>query len=149
MKFEFKVKSGDPKECVLVNWRDGGSWNLDGSTRKIKDYGVIHDNDTKKTWWVDSLDKDPRYWSPRGLTYTSDGGWATDKPGLSSKGLYQMKFQICIYHDDDVPATVTGDATTGGYITTKAIKCLDWEASILWKKSGITHPAFWHALSGR
>ena len=154
VKFEFKVKTDPdgkkrPKNCVLVNWKNGGSWNHDGTTRNAQDYGEVGPRDTKGAWWIDSVDKDPRWWSPRGIRYTAGGGWATDTPGLGSQGLYQMKFRVCIYHEEDVPKAVTGDKKTGGLIRSKAIKCIDWEASILWKKNKITHPAFWHKLSGR
>jgi hypothetical protein len=136
-----------PKNRVLVNWRNGGAWKNDGTPFAGKSYGVIATSDTGGNWRVESVDKDPRYWSPSGIDYTADGGSAHDSPGIPSHGLYQMKFKVCIYHDD-VPGFVTGDENTGGMICSKAVKCIDWEASTLWKVNQITHPAFWRRLSG-
>jgi RHS repeat-associated protein len=151
--FAFSVRAGsDPKKCALVQWYNGGGWDLDGTPRRITQYGIADRvYDTKGKWWVDSVDADPRYTA--GLDYMSGpqgaAGGAGDEPGINTKGLFQVKYKMCIYHDEAVPKRVHIDANGGGYINTKAIRCLDWEASILWDDTGETHPAFWHAISGR
>jgi hypothetical protein len=111
-------------------------------------------NDTKGQWWIDSSDKDPRY-AEQYWHYGDpvSSGYAFDEPGFllgrPGNALYQVKFKMCIYHDSDVPKTILGNQTEGGYITAKAIECIDWEVSILSDSSGVSHPPFWHPLSGR
>jgi RHS repeat-associated protein len=143
---------GNPFECTVVQWMNGGSWNWDMSPRRTTRYGVPALNDTKGQWWIDSTDKDPRY-EEQYWTYGDpvSSGYAFDEPGFNptETALYQIKFKMCVYHNSDVPKAILGDQNQGGYITTRAIECIDWEVSILVDKGAVLHPPFWHSLSGR
>lgn len=155
IKFRFSVKSGSPRDCALVNWKNGGVWTADGkpSRKGLLDYGVLHDRSTMGLWWVDRSDsRNPRW---RNVTYSGTSGTATDQPGMRFltnpfPKLYQMKFKMCIYHERELQGEIFGDAINGGYIINSAIQCIDWEASILIDESiNISHPNFWHPWSGR
>ena len=89
---------------------------------------------TNGKWTVDSVDMDPRYWSPGGIKYTATGGWATDVPGFPGtwkNTVMDFEFKLCIYACDDLPKNVTLSHVNGnpvGIITTKAIACVSWTA---------------------
>lgn len=146
IKFKFKVKKGaDPKKCVLVNWEKGFFKNGDGTYFRETQQGNAGTPINYPKWQVDTVDTDPIYWSQPGSrwNYVSEGDdtySATDDPGpaLSTEhgAEYAMQFRMCIYCIDDVP-----EKKTDHVITSKAIKCIDWEYSVKVGKDGtFTHP---------
>ena len=146
VKFTFMVKDGeDPKECVLVNWVEGSMKMGDGTFFKVRSYGVVTDAN-HPTKGVDSIDTDPAYWSGGGKrwNYTSENkttASATDDPGpalSSEKGaVYALKFDMCVYCIDDVPAAAP---QSGAGIGT-AKQCIPWQYSVKVKDDGsFEHP---------
>lgn len=109
----------DVKKYCLVQWTKGYAKQGDGTYFKTTVYGTTRDwNDA--TWVIDSVDKDPIYWS------SSSGRWnynksgntftATDDPGpaLSSEteATYAAQFKVAVYETDKVPTTTTGTIAT-------------------------------------
>jgi hypothetical protein len=132
IRFTASVKPGsDPKKCVMVNWLQGTAKNKDGTFRKVKMFDAIVDYNfpTKR---IDSLDKDPIYWSTAGSRWnyqftvgTGDVFFADDSPGPPTwvDGIdYDLKFSMCLHCIDDVSAT--SDESGSG--VKNPLKCIDW-----------------------
>jgi hypothetical protein len=130
IKFTSKVKSGsDEKKCVMVNWIQGTAKNKDGTFRSVKMFDKTVDYNFPTTR-IDSLDKDPVYWSDSSARWHyqpagADSFYATDSPGpqVWVDGIdYDLKFKMCLYCIDDVSAT--SDETGSG--VKNPLKCIDW-----------------------
>lgn len=130
IKFTYKVKSGsDPKKCVMVNWIQGTAKNKDGTFRKVKMFDETMDYNFP-TMRIDSLDKDPVYWSNSSARWNyqldeTDTYYATDSPGpqVWEDGIdYDLKFKMCLYCIDDV--STTSDESGSG--VKNSLKCIDW-----------------------
>lgn len=81
------------------------------------------------TMRIDSIDKDPVYWSDASARWnyrSEDTGWyATDSPGPQTwvDGIdYNLKFKMCLHCIDDVSAT-SDEAGSG---VKNPLKCIDW-----------------------
>ena len=130
IKFTFKVKSGsDPRKCAMVNWIQGTAKNKDGTFRKVRMFDKTIDYNLP-AMRIDSLDKDPIYWSTSSArwNYVSSGAdsyYATDSPGpkVWVDGIdYDLKFKMCLHCIDDVSAT--SDESGSG--VKNPLKCIDW-----------------------
>ena len=132
IKFTFTVNrvevASDPTKCVLVNWIQGTAKNKDGTFRKVTMFDKIVDYNFP-TMRIDSIDKDPVYWSNTTARWNygaeGTGYFATDSPGPTTwvDGIdYDLKFKMCLYCIDDVSAT--SDETGSG--VKNALKCIDW-----------------------
>ncbi|NVK64909.1 MAG: DUF4157 domain-containing protein [Flavobacteriales bacterium] len=134
-KITFKVtvpKGLKREDYALVNWNKGFYKKGDGTYYKAQDYGTSREVNFA-TWQVDSLDKDPVYWSTAGSrwNYTKSGKrsfTATDDPGQAKstqKGShFKLDFKLQVYRLSDIPKTTTG--TLGG-AESKAIATVFWK----------------------
>jgi len=147
IKFTFMVNDGkDPRRCILVNWLQGSFRKGDGTFFPVRSYDMTVDTNFP-TKSVDSKDTDPAYWSRGGARwrYVAENATtasATDDPGPALRSehgaIYAMKFEMCVYCIDDVPATAPQSGA--GIGTAKA--CLPWEYSVVVGADGsFTHPA--------
>lgn len=113
--YEATVPVGQPKDYCLVQWTKGFAKKGDGTFFKTTDYGNTRDWNYSD-WVIDSLDKDPIYWSNATArwNYSLSGKkfTATDDPGpalTSEKGAtYAARFKMAIYETAKVPKTTTG-----------------------------------------
>lgn len=130
IKFTYKVKKGsDPKKCVMVNWIQGTAKNKDGTFRKVQMFDKTVDYNFP-AMRIDSLDKDPVYWSNSSARWNYQSGatdayYATDSPGpqVWVDGIdYNLKFKMCLHCIDDV--STTSDASGSG--VKNPLKCIDW-----------------------
>lgn len=131
--FKVTVPKGLKREdYALVNWNKGFYKNADGTYKKAKDYGTVREVNFS-TWQVDSVDKDPIYWSEAGKRwdYIKVGKRsfkATDDPGpakSSDPGAhYKLDFKLQVYRVSDLPATTTGGL---GGAESKAIATVFWK----------------------
>ncbi len=138
IKFTAALQSGaDPHRCAMVNWIQGTAKNKDGTFRKVQQFDQIVDYNFPSSR-IDSLDKDPVYWSTSSARWNYDvsaaaGGSgagagsfsATDSPGppVWEDGIdYDLKFKMCAYCIDDVSAT--SDANGSG--VKNPLRCVDW-----------------------
>lgn len=130
IKFTYKMKSGsDEKKCVMVNWIQGTAKNKDGTFRQVKMFEKTMDYNFP-TMRIDSLDKDPVYWSDGSARWHyqpagANSFYATDSPGPTvwADGIdYDLKFKMCLHCIDDVSAT--SDETGSG--VKNPLKCIDW-----------------------
>jgi hypothetical protein len=131
--FKLTVPKGLKREdYALVNWNKGFYKKGDGTYYKAQDYGTIRDVNFS-TWQVDSLDKDPVYWSTAGSrwNYTKSGKrsfTATDDPGQAKAtqtgSHFKLDFKLQVYRLSDIPKTTTG--TLGG-AESKAIATVFWK----------------------
>jgi hypothetical protein len=81
------------------------------------------------TMRIDSIDKDPVYWSTTSARWNyqpeGTGFYATDSPGPTvwQDGIdYDLKFKMCLHCIDDV--STTSDASGSG--VKNPLKCIDW-----------------------
>jgi hypothetical protein len=129
IKFTFKVKPGaDEKKCVMVNWVKGHSKSVKtGKPFKVTMFEKDVDYDFADLR-IDSLDKDPVYWSKGGTRWRydpegKDSFFATDNPGPALRGEdWDLTFQMCLHCTDDVDKT--SDAAGSG--VKNPLKCIDW-----------------------
>lgn len=132
IKFTYTVNyveaDSDARKCVMVNWIQGTAKNKDGSFRKVKMFDKTVDYNFP-TMRIDSLDKDPVYWSNSTARWNyqaeGTGFYATDSPGPQTwvDGIdYDLKFKMCLYCIDDV--STTSDETGSG--VKNPLKCIDW-----------------------
>ena len=146
IKFSVFVPKGlNMKDYCLVNWNKGFFMKGDGTYFQAKDYGALRDVNFA-SWQVDSVDKDPIYWSEPGLRwdYTKVNKRrfsATDDPGparSSQVGTYRnLKFKLQVYRVKDVPLTTTGNL---GGAESKAIATVFWEYKVRVNAAGkFTH----------
>lgn len=144
--FKVTVPKGLKREdYALVNWNKGFYKNADGTYKKAKDYGNLREVNFA-TWQVDSVDKDPVYWSTAGSrwNYSKSGNrtfTATDDPGparSSDPGAhYKLDFKLQVYRLSDIPKTTTG--TLGG-AESKAIATVFWKYHVKVSAAGtFTH----------
>jgi hypothetical protein len=123
--------TSDPKKCVMVNWIQGTAKNKDGTFRKVQMFDKIVDYNFP-TMQIDSMDKDPIYWSDSSGRWnyqftmgTGDVFFATDSPGPTTwvDGIdYDLKFKMCLYCIDDVSTT----SSAAGSGVKNPLKCIDW-----------------------
>lgn len=138
IKFTAALQSGaDPHRCAMVNWIQGTAKNKDGTFRKVQQFDQIVDYNFPSSR-IDSLDKDPVYWSTSSARWNYNiaaaaGGSgagagsfsAIDSPGPPAweDGIdYDLKFKMCAYCIDDVSAT--SDANGSG--VKNPLRCVDW-----------------------
>ena len=141
--FNVKVPTGlEKKDYALVNKLKGHEKAGDGKYFKVKMYESTVDFNFS-SFQVDSLDKDPIYWSDSSARWnyntTGDGFSATDDPGqaLSSEhgADYAVNFKIGLYKLADLPTTTTGS------ISATPISEKDWQYSVKVDDTGkFTHP---------
>jgi hypothetical protein len=132
IKFTCGVEPGsDPRKCVMVNWIQGTAKNKDGTFRQVQMFDKTVDYNFP-AMRIDSLDKDPVYWSNssgrwnyRLTVGTGDEFFATDSPGpqVWVDGIdYDLKFKMCAHCIDDVSAT--SDESGSG--VKNPLKSIDW-----------------------
>lgn len=117
IKYNATWSGGAKEDFVIVQWLKGYSKNADGTPRKVQMYDADVDFDFAD-WQIDSVDKDPAYWSDAGVrwNYTVDGPnkfSATDDPGpvKAAQGTgreAKVDFKTAAYKSADVPATTKG-----------------------------------------
>ena len=115
----------------MVNWVQGTAKNKDGTFRKAKLFDKIADINFP-TMRIDSVDKDPVYWSSSTGRWnyqftmgTGDTFFATDSPGSQvwQDGIdYDLKFQMCLHCIDDV--STSSDEFGSG--VKNPLKCIPW-----------------------
>ena len=129
IKFTFKVKDcADEKKCVMVNRVKGHSKSVKtGKPFKVTMFDKDVDYDFADLR-IDSLDKDPVYWSDGGTRWRYDAEgknsfFATDNPGPALRGEdWDLTFQMCLHCTDDVEET--SDAAGSG--VKNPLNCIDW-----------------------
>ena len=144
IKFNATIPKGKKnKDYVIVNWLKGYMKDEKGNPFKVWMYGSLVNFDFKK-WQVDSVDKDPVYWSdPKtGVRWnyisTKTGFYATDdpNPGYWKDGVTcNVDFKVGLYKDADVPKT-----TKGSIKASPIGSLLPWEFKATRTKGKITHP---------
>jgi hypothetical protein len=144
IKFSVKIPSGlEKKDYALVNKLKGHEKKGDGTYFKVKMYESTVDFNFS-SFQVDSVDKDPVYWSDTSARWnydaSGDGFSATDDPGpaLSSEhgAEYAVNFKLGIYKLADLPMTTTGS------ISATPIAEKDWQYSVKVDDKGkFTHPS--------
>lgn len=142
IKFNATIpKKKNKKDYVIVNWLKGYMKDEKGKPFKVRMYGSLVDFNFKK-WQVDSVDKDPAYWStPKkrwDYNITKTGFYATDdpNPGYWKDGVTcNVEFKVGLYKDADVPKT-----TKGSIKATPIGSLLPWEFKATRSKGKITHP---------
>jgi len=132
IRFTCSVKPGSaPKKCVMVNWVQGTAKNKDRTFRKAKVFDKIVDINFPKEQ-IDSIDKDPVYWSDAGGRWnyrftvgTGDEFFAEDSPGpqVWVDGMdYDLKYKMCLYCIDDV-SPISDESGSG---VKNPLKCINW-----------------------
>jgi hypothetical protein len=117
VKFNVTWSGGAKEDYIIVNWIKGFMKNSSGTPYKVTMFGASVDYDFAD-WRVDSLDKDPAYWSSGGVrwNYTVDAASkfsATDGPGpmndSDGKGAEaKVDFKTAVYKSADVGTNVAG-----------------------------------------
>lgn len=142
IKFNATIpKKKNKKDYVIVNWLKGYMKDEKGNPFKVWMYGNLVNFNFKK-WQVDSVDKDPAYWS-KGKTrwrYTSTktGFFATDNPNppyWKDGVTCNVDFKVGLYKSKDVPKT-----TKGSMKASPIGSLLPWEFKATRTKGKITHP---------
>ena len=117
VKFNATFTGGAKEDYIIVNWIKGSMKDSTGKPYKVTMFGASVDYDFA-TWRVDSLDKDPAYWSSGGVrwNYTVDAPnkfSATDSPGpmndSDGKGAEaKVDFKTAVYKSADVGTNESG-----------------------------------------
>jgi hypothetical protein len=132
IRFDVGVDYGsDPQKCVLVNWVQGTAKKKDGTFLQAMLFDKVEDINFP-TSRIDSVDKDPVYWSKSSGRWnykftvgTGDQFYATDSPGPPAweDGMdFDLKFKMCAYCIDDVSTT----SSAAGSGVKNPLQCIDW-----------------------
>jgi hypothetical protein len=146
IKFNVKVPTGSSVgDYALVNWVKGYMKKGDGTYWKAKMYEKSVDANYTD-YQVDSVDKDPVYWSDAASRWNfkkvgADGFYATDNPGpalnTETGAEYNLDFKIELYKLSDLPATTSGDIGTA---KSKVIASQNWDYKVkVSDKGAFTH----------
>lgn len=117
ISFNVTWSGGAKEDYVIVNWVKGNVKTADGNFAKAQLYDKTADVNFAD-YVVDSMDKDPAYWSLAGTRWryevdAPDKFHATDAPGpiKTSFGVgtkAELDFKTGVYKSADVPTTTTG-----------------------------------------
>jgi hypothetical protein len=144
IRFDVTVPSGlTARDYALVNKVKGFFKDGAGKFFKVTMYEKTVDANYSD-WMVDSVDKDPVYWSTAAarwnFTTTPTGFYATDNPGpalSTEKGaVYAEQYKMGLYKLSDLPAETTGT------ISATPLSEVPWQYSVVVGSDGkFTHPA--------
>lgn len=132
IRFDVGVDYGsDAQKCALVNWVQGTARKKDGTFLQAMLFDKVEDINFP-TMRIDSVDKDPVYWSNSSgrwnykfMVGTGDQFYATDSPGPPAweDGMdFDLKFKMCAYCIDDVSTT----SSAAGSGVKNPLQCIDW-----------------------
>lgn len=129
VSFNATWKGGAKEDYIIVNWIKGHMKNPKGVPYKVTMFDSSVDYDFP-SWRVDSLDKDPAYWSSGGTrwNYSVDSAnafSATDSPGpmndSDGKGaVATVDFKTAVYKSADVGTSVPGPSIAATPLTSFA-----------------------------